>query len=178
MIFSNFYNDWNTIQTWCQVEQWSQNDSNWFLNKMVWKTNWFIGTFLNFCKNLHFSLGLFFDWAPRFDDKIWVVKRPHNSILSIHTQIIPIQTNLGIMNHDLVWSQKVPWIVFISNTNIAFVTNYIDICFWAKKSKKSELWCASSESYITSANQLFRRFCYNKVVSDVWFEHFFQKLIY
>ena len=35
--FSNFYNDWNTIQTWGQVEQWSQNDSNWFPGKMVEK---------------------------------------------------------------------------------------------------------------------------------------------
>ena len=36
-IFSNFDNDWNTIQTWCQVEHWSQNDSNWFPGKMVEK---------------------------------------------------------------------------------------------------------------------------------------------
>ena len=98
------------------------------------KTNWFNGTFLNFRKNLHFSLCLFFNWNPGFNDKIWVVKRPRNSILSIHTQIIPNQANLHLMNHDLFWSQKVPWIMFIANTNIAFETNCIDIYFWAKMS--------------------------------------------
>ena len=53
----------------------------------------------------------------------------NNLISSIHTQIILNQKNLRIMNHDLFWSQKVPWIMFIANTNIAFETNCIYIWF-------------------------------------------------
>ena len=78
---------------------------------------------------------------------------------------------------DHVYSQykhcfwnKLYWLMFLSQNVVSLMK--------VKKSKKSELLSASSESYITSANQLFCRFCCIKVVSDVWFEHFFQKLIY
>ena len=90
-------------------------------------------------------------------------------------ELWPFLVSKGALDH--VYSQykhcfwnKLYWHMFLSQNIVSLMK--------VKKSKKSELWSASSESYITSANQLFRRFCCNKVVSDVWFEHFFQKLMY
>ena len=92
-----------------------------------------------------------------------------------HNESWPFLVSKGALDH--VYSQykhcfwnKLYWLMFLSQNVVSLMK--------VKKWKKSELSSASSESYITSANQLFRRFCCNKVVSDVWFEHFFQKLIY
>ena len=97
-----------------------------------WKNNWFIGTFLIFWKNLYFSLFLFSDWTTGFGTKIWVKKRPHKSILGKHTQTNPNRNFFLISNHDLFWSQDVPWIMFMTKTNIVFKTNWFNICIWAK----------------------------------------------
>ena len=92
-----------------------------------------------------------------------------------HNESWPFLVSKGALDH--VYSQykhcfwnKLYWHMFLSQNVVSLMK--------VKKSKKSELWSASSESYITLANQIFLRICCNKVVSDVWFEHFFQKLIY
>ena len=59
-------------------------------------------------------------------------KRPHKSFLGKHTQINPNQNFFLISNYDLFWSQEVPWVMFMTKTNLVFKTNWINICIWAK----------------------------------------------
>ena len=49
-----------------------------------------------------------------------------------HAKIIPNQTNLRIINHDLFWSLKVPWVMFMATMKIVFITNWVNMGIWAK----------------------------------------------
>ena len=124
--------DWNAILTPFQARKlmWKWWQLIWRQNN--WKNSWFIGTFLAFSKNLYFSLCLFFDGTTRFSNKIWVPKRPHKSILAKGIQIIRKQRIFMIMFLDFFWSQKVPWVMFMASTNIAYQTNWVNIGIWAK----------------------------------------------
>ena len=47
----------------------------------------------------------------------------HKSILAKGIQIIRKQRIFVIMFLDFFWSQKVPWVMFMASTNIAYQTN-------------------------------------------------------